>query len=79
MAEQRGRPLSASQRPTGGDKAIAGEEAVLPAQEGVPFLRREDRRHRLQGREAAERLHFGARARSRRAASPASARPTSGG
>jgi small subunit ribosomal protein S18 len=24
MAEQRGRPLSASQRPTGGDKAMAG-------------------------------------------------------
>ncbi len=38
-----------SQRPTGGDKAVP-QEAVFPAQEGVPVLRREGRRHQLQGR-----------------------------
>src|ERR1035438_10324363 len=86
MAESRGgRPMSASQRPTGGDKAMATkkqyflrrkycfaaphrrrqgdgyQEAILPAQEGVPFLRREDRRYQLQRREDAHVVYLRAR------------------
>jgi len=46
MAEFKGRPGSAGQRPTGGDKAVATQKkALFPAQESVPFLRREGRRH----------------------------------
>ena len=37
------------------------QEAVFPAQEGVPVLRREDRRHQLQRHQAAERVHLRAR------------------
>ena len=45
MPESKGRPGSAGQRPTGGDKAVATpEETIFPAQESMPFLRREDRR-----------------------------------
>ena len=36
------------------------EEAVFPAQEGMPLLRGKDRRHQLQGREAAARVRGGA-------------------
>ena len=43
MAESKGgRPISASQRPTGGDKAIAGKKTIFPAQESVPVLRGPD-------------------------------------
>ena len=37
------------------------QEAVFPAQEAVPVLRGEDRRHQLQGRAAAQLLHQRAR------------------
>ena len=37
------------------------KEAIFPAQEGMPVLRREDRRHQLQGREAAAQLRGRAR------------------
>jgi small subunit ribosomal protein S6 len=42
------------------------QEAILPAQESVPVLRRTDRRYQLQGRASALVLHF--RARKNRAA-----------
>ena len=61
MAESKGRPGSAGaaahRRRQGGRHA---EEAVFPAQESMPLLRREDRRHQLQGREDAARLRGGA-------------------
>ena len=37
------------------------QEAIFPAQEGVPVLRRQDRRYQLQGRAAADVLHQRAR------------------
>ena len=61
MAEFKGRPGSAA---TAAHRRRQGrrhpEETVFPAQEGVPLLRREDRRHQLQGREDAARLRGGA-------------------
>ncbi len=62
MAEPRGgRPISgiaAAHRRRQGDR---GQEAIFPAQESVPVLRREDRRYQLQGRAAAEVVHHRAR------------------
>ena len=43
MPESKGRPGSAAQRPTGGDKAVATQKKqYFPPQEGLPLLRGED-------------------------------------
>ncbi len=62
MAESKGRPGSAGQRPTGGDKAVATQKKqYFRRKKGVPLLRRENRRYQLQGRPAAIELYRRAR------------------
>ena len=49
MAEQKGgRPIASSHAAHRRRQSHRDQEAVFPAQEAVPVLRREDRRHQLQ-------------------------------